>query len=281
MRVGGQIFVVVGQICAFFYLAAAAFGKWGDLGIGSTAIGKTLVIWSAVYVLAGAALAVRHTVTHRAVPWLLPFALPLAVPLVPWLGAQVQQAYLRPFGVSLGSNGDGLGRLTAGLWILSVFCGTLLLPIAYLGWIRHLNSSIEARGSWVSWVPMLMVGTLIGLVLSSLVLFTAGEDGKSVRASAAEGGKVPDYFGLEANLVCVRLISADAPFLGARPPENSPVLTFGPDGDRIGLWVPPHRHAGTGKASGVGTSVSIRLEDSQISEVTEANLACDEGNAKG
>ncbi|WP_409469528.1 hypothetical protein [Streptomyces sp. HC307] len=265
---------LAGLIGTFGLLVLASAGQWDTFGIGTTSLGQTIVVWTVAYVLIGAVLAVRRTATHRAVPWLSTLALPLAVPLVPWLGAQVQQAYLRPFDMSLGTNGDGLGNVRAGLWLLLVFGGMLLLPIAYLGWIRYLNSSIDARGSWTSWVPMLSVGALLGLALASAVLFTAGQSGKTARNVATQGGEVPEYFGLRADHVCVKLVSADSPFLGIRPPEDRPVITFGADGDRITLWVPPQKASGAGAHRTGGTSSTIRLEDAQIRKVGDAKVRC-------
>ncbi len=274
MRTGWQILTMVGLVLAFSLSFLASLGKWAIFDISTTALGRAVVVWTTAYVVIGAVLAVRRTATHRAVPWILPLALPLAVPLVPWLGSQVQQVYLQAFGVSLGTNGEGLGRAQAGLWVLLVFSGTLLLPIAHLGWIRYVNSSTDARGSWMSWAPMLTVGATLGFALSLLVLFTAGHAGGAARDAAARGQTLPEYFGLRADYICVKLISADSPFLGIRPPSDRVLITFGPEGDRIDLWVPPRESAAADGHRSSGASSSIRLEDAQITKVPDRQAAC-------
>ncbi|MFJ9216559.1 hypothetical protein ACIRJL_10530 [Streptomyces sp. NPDC102383] len=266
-RKGVQALAVVGLLLGGYLLVAAAFGKWHDLGIGTNGFGQSLVIVAVAYTAAGTVLAVRRTAMHQAAPWVLPVLISLSVPLVPWLGAQVQQRYLTSFGLSTRVS-EGLGTVWAGLWVLWVSCGAVFLAIAFLGWRRYLNASTDQRVFQMAWPPALTIAALCGVALAGIVLFTAGKAGWTARGVVASGGEAGDYFGLRPAHACVKFVSADAPFYGVRPPEDRAVVTFGTNGDRIDLWVPPKNGAG------VGRSVSIRLEDAQVTYVSNARARC-------
>ncbi|MFI7006653.1 hypothetical protein [Streptomyces sp. NPDC050145] len=261
-----QVVVAAKFFLGLVLMVVAALGKWGALGLGGTA-GEWLVIAMTVYVAGGTVLALRRTATHRAVPWILPFLVPLSVPVVRWLGEQVQNRYLRAFDVSSDAS-DGFGVMRAGLWILIVFCGAALLPVAYLGWNRFLNSAVDPRRAWMAWTPAVTLGALLGIALSGIVLYTASRDGRAARGVEAASGDSADYFGLHLEHVCVTFVTGRAPYFGVRPPENRALLTFGPDGDRIDLWGPPLKGYGSGR------SASIRLEDAQITYVKGMGSRC-------
>ncbi|WP_394436102.1 hypothetical protein [Streptomyces sp. SGAir0957] len=266
-RTGWQLTATVGLVVGFALIVIAAFGKWEDLGFNSHGAAQSLVIVMAAYVTIGTVLAIRGTVTHRAVPWILPVLIPVSIPLTTWLGVQVQQRYLYSFGISAETT-DGLGTVWAGLWVLWVACGTVLLAVSYVGWIRYLNSSADPRTTWMMWTPPLALGALFGVAMAGIVLFTAGRAGWAAREAEATGNVTGNYFGLQAGHVCLRFVSEDAPFFGVRPPEDRALVTFGPNGDRIDVWVPPVNGADRGR------SASIRLEDAQITYVENAQSPC-------
>ncbi|MFJ4532655.1 hypothetical protein [Streptomyces nigrescens] len=262
-RVAWQTAAMLGLLFVATMLILFGAGLWSAMGLDDPRVGAPVLLLMVTYVLVGTVLALRDTATHRAVPWLLPLAAPLAVPLVPWLGTLVQRAYLSPFELELPPGKEGVGSVLAGTWVLSVFLGTLFLFIAYLGWIRFLNSSVDARGSWTSWTFMLSVGTGLAIAFSLVVLLGAGQSGVADRRLAAQGKDIPEYFGLSADYVCVALPSGDTPYYGVRPPTDRPVISFGQTGDRIELWIPSARQ-----------KASLRLEDARIRVVPHLDSSC-------
>ncbi|MFE7054861.1 hypothetical protein ACFVAO_06565 [Streptomyces californicus] len=238
-------------------------GFWPMIGADSPCVGAPLVLLAASYLLGGTLLAVRHTPTHRALPWLIPLAVPLAVPLVPWLGTHVQRAYLSPFGVRPMPGSEGLGNIQAGFWVLCVFVSAALLPVAYLGWIRFLAPSLRVQGPWLSWAPAATLGIGMGLAFSLLILHSAANSGAENRALAAAGRDIPEYFGVSAEYACVEPTSREAPYYGAPPPHGSPVVLFGQSGDRVEFWDPA-----------ANQKTSIRLEDARIRVVPHSDSPC-------
>lgn len=238
-------------------------GLWPALGANNLRVGGPLVVLTGSYLLGGTLLAVWHTSTHRALPWLVPLAVPLAVPLVPWLGSLVQRAYLSPFGVRLTQGSDGLGNIRAGLWVLCVFVTTSLLPVAYRGWRLLLTPSLRVRGPWLSWAPAAALGIGLGVGCSLLVLGAAASSGTENRALATVGRNIPEYFGISAEYACVEPTSREAPYYGTPPSPDRPVVIFGQSGDRVEFW-DPHTTEKT----------SIRLEDARIRIVPDSDSPC-------
>ncbi|MFF7689618.1 hypothetical protein ACFZB6_26165 [Streptomyces syringium] len=263
IRKGWYIGALLGVIFTATMICLLCAGLWPAIGADDPRIGAPIAILSFGYLVAGTVLALRHTTTHRALPWLIPLAVPLAASLIPWLGMLVQRAYLSSFSVRPVSGEGGLGDVHAGIWMLFVFVATSLLPTAYLGWVRFLDSSMGARAPWLSWAPAVALGTGIGVAFSLLVLLTAARSGTENRQLAVTGKDIPEYFGVGAEYACVALPSKDAPYYGTRPPENAPVVIFGQKGDRVEYWNPKsHRKA------------SVRLEDAQVRLVPHIYSHC-------
>jgi hypothetical protein len=260
---GGHVLAFVAFVFTATVICLLGAGLWPAVGADSPRIGAPLIVLTGSYLLGGTLLAVRRTPTHRALPWLVPLAVPLAVPLVPWLGALVQRAYLSRFGLRPAPGSDGLGAVQAGLWVLCVFVAGALLPVAYLGWMRFLAPSLRVRGPWLSWAPAMSAGIGMGMVFSLLILHTAASSGTENRALAAAGRDIPEYFGVTAEYACVEPISREAPYYGAPPPPDSPVVIFGQTGDRVDFWDPAAKQ-----------KTSIRLEDARIRVVPHSHSAC-------
>ncbi|WP_158716820.1 hypothetical protein [Streptomyces rimosus] len=263
VQMGRQSLALAGLVISMAALLLLSAGLWANLGLDEPKYGSLVVIWLGVYTVVGVVLALRRTAVHRAVPWLVTLAIPLVVPLIPWLGSLVQRAYLVSFGMRPVPGDDGFGNVLAGGWILSVSMGALLLPIAHRGWVRYLNYSNGFRNSSTSWALTVASGVCVAMLFSLCVLVVAGREGATGRRVAENGRDVPEYFGVNAEYVCIKMSSNEAPYYGDQPPMDRPVITFGRDGDRVNFW-----------DSSTGNRGSIRLEDAQVKSVAHMNSQC-------
>ncbi|MEV0319977.1 hypothetical protein ACIBKX_13115 [Streptomyces sp. NPDC050658] len=187
-------------------------------------------------------------------PWVLPVVLPAAFAAVPQVGQSVYAGYLSAFGlsgeVSAGAWPDGL---IAGLWVSLAFLYGLLAGLGASGWVFRTTAR---SGSALSITVVLGVylGCAAGLfVLAGAVVERAGDSGDRALAAAKEYKTPGAYYGLKADFICVHPKDKDTPVYGGTLPQDRPLLTFGPKGDRVTLWDPKTKRA-----------LSLRLEDASF-----------------
>jgi hypothetical protein len=201
---------------------------------------------------------IRHAVLYSAtvrlaLPWTVPLALPVLLAGVPRIGDVVQNKYLSSFYLpDHTATSDWQDSLGAGvfptLWALGGFL--LIMGIAAL-----VHRAYARAGA--PFGPILALGSLCaftaGLVLAAVAVGRADAVAADDQRALASGQVPDDFFGLRPDFVCVRPTTKSPPVYGPIPPSTRPVVTFGPQGDRIALWDPK-----------TGQALSMRLEDASF-----------------
>ncbi len=78
--------------------------------------------------------------------------------------------------------------------------------------------------------------------------------------AAGAGHRPPGYFGLRAELVCVRPLGDGTPVVNGPVPTGHPVPSFKPSGDTLWLWDPsPSRGKDTERHA-----LRVRAEDVEL-----------------
>ncbi|MEU0970530.1 hypothetical protein ABZ357_35880 [Streptomyces sp. NPDC005917] len=236
------ILVNIGNGLAFSAAALAleAHGAWQFCGWFVT------LLFGAAWLVAGIRAALRGSPARRAVIWALPLASPLLLPLVTWIGTLVQDRYIGTFGIPPDSVHIGAtDRLWAGALPVLGIVGCSAFGVASAGWNRRVHA--HPTGLDVSRiVSAASIGLLIGVFVAFVPFLVikhplAALDAES---SVAHYQQPSSYYGLRPTLVCVKPVEAVAhperglpgAAYGGAVPLTWPVLTFGPDGDRIWLW---------------------------------------------
>lgn len=228
-------------------LAVATDGGWQVLGWMVT------VLFGAWWLVAGVRAALRGSPARRAVLWALPLASPVLLPMVTWIGTLVQERYISAFGIPPDSvHASATARLWAGaLPMLGVLYGAVL-GVAATGWNRRVHAN--PTGLDVRDIAFAAgVGLVIAGFLTSVPLFVPAHPQAALdaEADAMRQQQLQTYYGLHPVLVCVRPLKDVAhperglpvPVYGGTVPLTWPVLTFGPDGDRIWIWDPRSQDA--------------------------------------
>jgi hypothetical protein len=228
-------------------LAVASHGGWQVFGWMIT------VVFGAWWLVAGVRAALRGSPARRAVLWALPLASPVLFPLVTWIGTLVQERYIGVFGIPPDSvHVSATGRLWAGaLPMLGVLYGAVL-GVAATGWNRRVHA--DPTGLDVRDIAFAAgVGLMIAGFLTFAPLFVTARPQAAVdaEADAMRQQQPRSAYGLHPVLVCVKPLKdvahpelgLPAPVYGGTVPLTWPVLTFGPDGDRIWIWDPRSQNA--------------------------------------
>jgi hypothetical protein len=243
------ILVNIGNGLAFSaaVLAVEAHGGWQFCGWFVT------VLFGATWLVAGIRAALRGSPARRTVIWALPLASPILLPLVTWIGTLVQERYIGTFGIPPDSVHIGAtDRLWAGALPVLGIVGCSAFGVAAAGWNRRVHA--HPTGLDVSKISSAAgIGLLIGVfaVFLPFLITAHPEEALDAEGSVGRYQQPSSYYGLRPTLVCVKPVEAVAhPELGlpgaaygGTVPLAWPVLTFGPDGDRIWLWDPHTRNA--------------------------------------
>ncbi|MDC0767296.1 hypothetical protein [Streptomyces sp. HD] len=200
----------------------------------------------------------RHAVLYSAavrlaLPWTIPLAVPVLLAGVPRIGGIVQSKYLSHFGLPDDTvTTDWWDLLGAGVFPAMCALAGFLLIMGTAGFIHRAYARAGTR-----FADTMQVGIAFGC-LAALLLTVVAVGRADARAAADQralaAGRTPDDFhGLESHFVCIHPISGKPPVYGPLPPATRPVVTFGPQGDRISLWDPKTERA-----------LSMRLEDASF-----------------
>ncbi|MFE0249508.1 hypothetical protein [Streptomyces sp. NPDC059010] len=200
----------------------------------------------------------RHAVLYSAavrlaLPWTIPLAVPVLLAGVPRIGGIVQSKYLSHFGLPDDDvTTDWWDLLGAGIFPALCALAGFLLITGTAGFIHRAYARSGTR-----FTDTMRVGIAFGC-LAALLLSVVAVGRADARAAADQRalvtGRTPDDFhGLESHFVCIRPTSKTPPVYGPLPPVTRPVVTFGPQGDRISLWDPKTERA-----------LSMRLEDASF-----------------
>ncbi|MBY8881044.1 hypothetical protein [Actinacidiphila acidipaludis] len=243
------LLVNLGNLLAFSAAALAIVPHtgWQPFGWSVT------VLFGLPWLVAGLRHALRDSPARRAALWALPLASPVLLPFVTWLGGLVQDRYVGSFGIPSDSvHAGATDRLWAGAWPVTGVLYCVAFGVAAHGWNRRFHARPDARDLGNAAFAA-AAGLFLGLALV-VVPFSVHVDTSA--AADAENAAVhlqepPSYYGLRPVLVCVRPVAPVAhpergfpgASYGGTVPLTRPVLTFGPDGDRIWLWDPQTRRA--------------------------------------
>ncbi|MFD7919812.1 hypothetical protein ACFV3R_11370 [Streptomyces sp. NPDC059740] len=226
-------------------LAIAPHTGWQPLGWSAT------VLFGLPWLIAGLRHALRDSPVRRAVLWSLPLASPILLPFVTWIGGLIQDRYISYFGIPSDSVHTGtIGRLWAGALPVTGVLYCVAFGVAAYGWNRRFHGNPdtrEVRNTALAAGAGLVAGLV--LVVSPFYLYPIAS--KAAGAAAASLQEPPPYYSLRPTLVCVRPVTPVAhpangfpgPSYGGTVPLTHPLLTFGPDGDRIWLWGPRSNQA--------------------------------------
>ncbi|WCH95127.1 hypothetical protein POD33_24490 [Streptomyces moderatus] len=200
----------------------AGFGM--TLGLGLTAFG----LWYAL----------SASWFSRNVQWFLPV---LAAPLpfvMPWVGAFLHAVYLEDmFGIPADTVHVGFyWQYLVAMRPLAVAVLFLLGLIALAGWARHFN--VQAPVSGFFRLSLVLAGLIAVLTVVQIALDDVEKAAGRAMDAAGAGHRPPGYFGLRAELVCVRPLGTGTPVVNGPVPTAHPVLSFQPSGDTLWLWDP-------------------------------------------
>ncbi|GAA1708369.1 hypothetical protein [Streptomyces yatensis] len=239
---GNVLSVNIGNAVAFLavVLAAIAHTGWQLTGWFITMLfGLPWLIWGLRYAL-------RDSPARRTTLWALPLASPLLLPLVTWGGGLVQDRYIGSFGIPSDSVHAGtLDRLWAGALLVGAMLYCVALRVAAYGWNRRFHANPDA---WdlAKAAGAVGEGLIVGIALTVMLSYLHEGAFVEARNAAVHLHEPPPYYGLRPVLVCVQPVTHVAhpergfpgASYGGTVPLTYPVLTFGPDADRIWLWDP-------------------------------------------
>lgn len=243
------VLVNFGNVVAFSAaaLAIAPHTGWQFFGWSVT------VLFGLPWLIAGLRHALRDSPARRAALWALPLASPVLLPFVTWLGGLVQDRYIGSFGIPSDSVHAGTtDRLWAGALPVTGLLYCMAFGVAAYGWNRRFHANPDARdlgnAAFAAGAGLFLGLGLVVMPFSFHVNTSAAADAGNAAAHLREP---PSYYGLRPVLVCVRPVTPVAhpergfpgASYGGTVPLTHPVLTFGPDGDRIWLWDPRSRRA--------------------------------------
>jgi hypothetical protein len=219
------------------------------------------------WMFSGITAALRGSSTSRHLSWCLPLIVPALAPLATWTGSLVHDRYVEYFGFPPDSvHVAATDRLWAGAVPVVGVVFYMLLAVATAGSLRRKHRlKFTESSALLSYASM---GVWIGLVIMVFPLLvglsTTGE-ALDARRAVQTGEQPAAYYGLKPRLICVvPLDSRVQPTAYNGPiPLDRPLLTFGPDGERIWLWDATD-----------GEIRSMRLEDARFPE--PSNGDCDQ-----
>ncbi|MFF4753263.1 hypothetical protein ACWD5R_26740 [Streptomyces sp. NPDC002514] len=239
------LLVNLGNAVAFSaaVLAIAPHTGWQPFGWSAT------VLFGLPWLIAGLRHALRDSPARRAALWALPLASPVLLPFVTWLGGLVQDRYISSFGIPSDSVHAGtIDRLWAGALPVAGVLYCVAFGVAAYGWNRRFHAHPDAQDLGNAAFAA-GAGLFVGLVLVVMPFYLRAGASATAENAAARFQEPPPYYGLRPVLVCVRPVTPvthpERGFPGASyggtVPLTHPVLTFGPDADRIWLWDPQSR----------------------------------------
>ncbi|MFE0176215.1 hypothetical protein ACFWZ2_28215 [Streptomyces sp. NPDC059002] len=204
---------------------------------------------------------------RQVLPWLVPLAVPALIASLPQIGGVTQDAYVSAFGLPGAAATSWADSLEAGVFVA---LGALLGLGTGIGVGGLLHRSLARTG--LSLGLAMAAGLLLGTIGAALQTYAALDlaDVKAAqdrRALAAGATPVP-FYGIEAHFVCAHPTTKAPPVYGGPLPTTRPLVTFGPDGDRISLWDP-----------GTKRALSMRLEDASFTpaRTEEGRAVCPQG----
>ncbi|MFE2970408.1 hypothetical protein ACFXKC_43540 [Streptomyces sp. NPDC059340] len=198
--------------------------------------------------------AVRYSSTVRhALPWVLPLTLPAMLAGIPRIGSVVQSRYLSHFAFPDSTVTTGwTDSLRAGMFTTLFALAGLALGLGTGGVIHRLSA--RAGMPFRSAMGMgAFFGTLAAVILAVTAVGRADTAAANDQRALASGHTPAAFYGLEAAFVCARTTTKAPPVYGAPLPTARPLVTYGPEGDRISLWDPETKR-----------SLSMRLEDASF-----------------
>ncbi|MEU1503201.1 hypothetical protein [Streptomyces sp. NPDC005732] len=239
--------VNLGNAVAFLVavLAIAPHTGWQPFGWSAS------VLFGLPWLIGGLRHVLRDSPARRAVLWALPLASPILLPFVTWIGGLVQDGYIGSFGIPSDSVHVGtIGRLWAGALPVTGVLYCVAFGVAAYGWNQRFHANPDAQ-DWRNTAFAAVAGLFAGLVLVVTPFYLYPVASTAAETAAVRLQEPPPYYSLRPVLVCVRPVTPVAhpergfhgASYGGTVPLTYPLLTFGPDGDRIWLWDPRSHQA--------------------------------------
>ncbi|MHC0433482.1 hypothetical protein ACX6XY_25435 [Streptomyces sp. O3] len=184
--------------------------------------------------------AVADSWFSRNLHWLLPVLVAPLPFVLPWAGGFLHAVYLE----------DGFGIPADAVhvpfyWTYFVALKPLgkvvlvtLILLGCLGWARYFDWQLGLTGMVSLLVPLLALLSSLLVAMSALDQVTSAAE--RAFQDVAEGRRPPAYFGVQGDIVCVRLLEEDAAVhVSPGPvPTGHPVLAFPAEGESIWVWDP-------------------------------------------